>query len=477
LKVRDFVLLLCGLLAGCAQQTRVAPILPGPVQVILPKDPLAAKLRAPASLLRVPAAVEAQGLGPIRVLQLQRPGSGLVDITLLVHYPRASDAAVARVMATALTSSERVIDGTHIAQRSADMGSALLTHSEAGVSWFTLRVLRSELVPAAQLLAAVVRAPLADDKTIDLARQRVRLQVMGLESVAGNLAEARLLGAMYPRDDPLARLWPSLEQLAAVSVAKVQAFQRRWYRPDDSVIILSGDFDAQVVNVLSSAFSGWQASSQGAVGWTSFTRPLETGPRLLIEARSAAAQVEVRVGLPGPDIRSSDYPAMRVLVSLLGGGPSGRLFKDLRERQGLTYSVSAGLWRRGLLVISLAMAHDKFAAAVSAVQQHLQSLVDSPPAAAEVDQVKRRLAAELAVAVETTDDLAGLGIELARSGLPADFLSRLQARIQRITAADIRRVIAKYLGANPTVVAVGNEPELRRDLRRLLPDLASAGQG
>jgi len=459
--------------AACAGPARQAPIVPRKISVILPDDPLAVKFRHDTALLPVSSGSETRLQNGIRILQLRRAGSGLVDVSLMVRYPLTENAALAGVTANAVARETREVAGVTLGQRSAELGSALGVQTGLGATWFTFRVLKTDALQAAKLLNRMIDLPLSDADGIREARRRYRLiQVTNLAQ-ADYLANRRLLQTMYGADDPLARIWLDADAVAAIDTDAVTAFQRRWYRPEHMVLIVAGDLVAGFIDGLKK-FAGRQPV-QGVPPLQPllFHPPLLERPRLVIVDRPKAAQVEVRLGLPGPDIHAPDYPAMRVLSELLGGGSAGRLFKDLRARQGLTYDVSAQLWRQGLLVVSMAMAHEKFAAALSALLQHLQALRATAPSVRELQQVKYRLAARLALAGENTDALEEMGIGLGRSGLPATFAGSLQAGIAAVTVADIQRVIDRYLTARASIVAVGDKRVLRESVARFLPELAA----
>jgi predicted Zn-dependent peptidase len=108
--------------------------------------------------------------------------------------------------------------------------------------------------------------------------------------------------------------------------------------------------------------------------------PAEPGPatasrgtRVLVE--KGTQQAHVLMGYLGPSLAGADYAAVKVLSAVLGGGMSGRLFVELRERQGLAYSLGTiNPTRHGpaFMVAYLGTARENVGAAEAGMRRELE---------------------------------------------------------------------------------------------------------
>src|SRR5207342_1823811 len=117
------------------------------------------------------------------------------------------------------------------------------------------------------------------------------------------------------------------------------------YRPDRMVLAVSGQVPRDnVIRAAERLFRGIPAAT--VVAASAPVPPPPRGVRDVVER--PAQQAQVMVGYIAPGLTDPDYPAVRVLGMLLGGGMSGRLFAELRDRRGLAYQVGVlGTYRTG----------------------------------------------------------------------------------------------------------------------------------
>ena len=111
--------------------------------------------------------------------------------------------------------------------------------------------------------------------------------------------------------------------------------------------------------------------------------------RWVVERSAPPAQIVV--GFLGPRLLDADYPAVKVLVAVMGGGQAGRLLREIRERRGLAYSVSAQNPSRrapSAIVSYLGTEAVNIEAAESALRQEIDRLRHEPPTADELVRAK-----------------------------------------------------------------------------------------
>ncbi|MCW3797909.1 insulinase family protein [Sphingomonas sp. BN140010] len=246
----------------------------------------------------------------------------------------------------------------------------------------------------------------------------------------------------------------SIEELDAATIDDVRAFHATYYRPDNAVLVVSGNFDPAQLN-------GWVDSYFAPI-----KRPATRIPRVTAAepARTAARTytvTEPNTPLPAvvmsflvPPSRSPDSAPLEVLQTILASGDSSRLDEALiRTRLATDADIYAEEKQStGLFAPYAILAGGKTVAEVEAVlRRELARLAREPVTAAELTEARNELTTAALKERETVD---GKAVALARGVLidndPRAADERLAA-IARVSAADVQRVAAKYLDANRAV--------------------------
>jgi predicted Zn-dependent peptidase len=184
-------------------------------------------------------------------------------------------------------------------------------------------------------------------------------------------------------------------------------------------------------------------------------------------------QTNLVVGTQAIKRTDPDYFGLTVMNKVIGGGPTGRLFRHLREAKGYTYGAYSNIDAprfRGTWVASTEVRTEVTDAALSDLLDELRQARDVKVPAAELADAKRSLVASFALTLESTQALLNNAITRYRYGLPADYWDRYPERIMAISDADVQSMAKKYLDPSRVqVVAVGNGEAIARALRKLGP--------
>ena len=206
---------------------------------------------------------------------------------------------------------------------------------------------RREHLPAAiALVGDLLRRPAFPAEALAEWKQQsltaIEQQRKEPEAVVGNTL-ARL-GNPYPRGDVrYARTFDELvEDVKAVEIEQVRDHHRRFYGARKGEFGAAGDMDVDAVrNALMAAFGDWT----DGMPFVRVPNPLVPVPpaRLLLPAPDKQnATMLVHLSVPMSDI-DVDYPALMMANHLLGSGGSSRLWKRIREAEGLSYDVRSGM--------------------------------------------------------------------------------------------------------------------------------------
>lgn len=239
------------------------------------------------------------------------------------------------------------------------------------------------------------------------------------------------------------------------------AYYRRFYRPDNAILIVAGDIGAEEVLALAKQTYGQVAVSEAADSGRK--RVVEPEIRAARQVRLADAKVEqpstqrAFIVPSHTTAEGNEAFALEVLAQILGGSATSRLYRALVMESG--HAVSAGAWywndaldmgQFGVYAIpSEGIALDALDAAIEVVMATArEKLVD----AKELERAKTRLIADMVYAQDSQTHLARIyGSTLTTGGEIAD-VAEWPARIRAVSAEEIRAVATKYLLPGRAVV-------------------------
>nr|WP_315465177.1 pitrilysin family protein [uncultured Rhodoferax sp.] len=176
----------------------------------------------------------------------------------------------------------------------------------------------------------------------------------------------------------------------------------------------------------------------------------------------ASAQAHVLVGQPGFKRHDPDFFALTVGNHILGGGGfTARLTEEVREKRGLTYSVSSFFapgMHAGAFTIALQTRPDQAEQALSLVREVVSKFVKEGPTEKELQAAKDNLIGGFALRIDSNKKLLDNVSNIAWNGLPLDYLDTWTQEVERLTVADVRAAMARTLQPARMVTVVLGAP-------------------
>ena len=264
--------------------------------------------------------------------------------------------------------------------------------------------------------------------------------------------------ASYPEGHPYS--WSgigSMEDLSAASLADVEAFFRRYYVPNNAVVTVAGDVDADSVYRTVQRYFGWIPRGEPVARPSVPIPPIPANEYVTLEDRVTLPQVNLiwrttRAYAPGD-------AAMTALASILTQGKNSRLFRRLVYEEQIAQDVSAFNYSRllsGDLLLTVTgrenVALDRLEAAVL---EEVQKLAGAAPTAEELQRVKSAVETQLIGGLETLETRADLLNSYYYYTGDADHVAEVLAEYRALTPADIQAAARDYLaGKNRVVISI-----------------------
>jgi len=305
-----------------------------------------------------------------------------------------------------------------------------------------------------EILADCLIAPAFTPQEVERQRRTLIEDILAQDDNLGSVVMRLFNRTMFSRHPYGMDALGGVNSVAAVTRAQLVQYYRRHYSPSDLVLAVVGDVDPEQVTArFRQLFGGERRRAQGEPRVP--LEPRRTSPQeafLLVKKE----QAHMVVGYPGTTLRSKDRHALEVLTTALSG-QGGRLFTELRDRQGLAYQVGAysqeGL-EPGYVAIYVATSPDKIPQALAGIEQQLERVRQRPLSRAELGRVQRYLVGSYEISLQRRGMLASYLAFNECYGLGYRAYSRYAPSILAVTAADVQRVARKFLVDSRRVVAV-----------------------
>jgi zinc protease len=275
-----------------------------------------------------------------------------------------------------------------------------------------------------------------------------------------------IAAAMYPPTHPYS--WPvigSMKDLDAAPVEAVKEFFRLYYAPNNATLSIAGDFDVAKTKSLIAKYFGEIPRGRA------FTRPvvpptvMTTEKRLVFEDRVQVPRLYLTWPVVG--MQSDDRLALDVLASILTGPRTARLTKELVYDRQWASAIGAGNYtaeNTGQFEISITPRPGFTLAQLELATDSILARIKRDGVTA--DEVKRALAPNELAFVRNLESNLGKAFSLATSQTffndPAYDFTTTYARLQAVTADDVKRVATQYLTPGRVVlsaVPVGRKAE------------------
>jgi predicted Zn-dependent peptidase len=320
---------------------------------------------------------------------------------------------------------------------------------------FYVTVLDQHLPLAADLLSDILLHPLFAAEDIDRERSVVLQEFRMVEDTPDDLIHdlfAERVWAGHPLGRPILG---DKKIILGLAREKILAYFVEEYCPARITIAAAGRLEhAELIELFGKSFVDFRRPCATRDGG----RPPALTPRVeLID--KPLEQVHFVLGGPGLQQDAPERYTLYLLNTIVGGSMSSRLFQEVRERQGLVYSIysgNAGFRDCGLFYVYAGTEPANFPKVLGLVTEELRKVKRSGVTADELARAKEHLKGSLMLSLESTSSRM---TRLAKQELYFGqyfTLDEILAAIDRVAPADMEALISTLLDRGPlSLVALG----------------------
>ena len=360
------------------------------------------------------------------------------------------DWGASHLMALSWTKGAGALDARAIS--SITEGSAAGMDGFSGRSTLGLQLtgLSKDFGKLSELFTQVLLTPTFPEEELGHAKRVVVESLRSLEDHSSQLCSRLFLESLFEKHAYGKIIYGSEASLKALNSERLKAFHRKWLKPENLVISVSG-------NVKKSGFESWVVELEKQalkILGNSPAQPLPKigdepalkGPRWA-EKSLKREQTHIIVGGLGTRINESDRHAIRLMQTILAG-QSGRLFIELREKKSLAYTVSPMNFEgieRGYIGTYIACSPQKKEEALAGIKTVLEVLAERGPSPSEMKRAKEFSLGRRAMDLQSDSAIAGhYGLEAVYK-MPHLTDAEIVKRIEGITGREVQNACRKYL--------------------------------
>ncbi len=362
---------------------------------------------------------------------------------------------LARVLEESITKGTEQRDGRALSDAFDALGA--MHGSGAGVetTTFTCTVLPEYFEQAVALHAEFLRTPTFPQDMLDVCLELTRQEHLALQDDPQELAGKYLSRQVY---GPILGRHGLGEPETIDSITRddlVNHWRSRFHSGRMQVCVAGAVEPRRVAEVFERHFA--QFGSPEPSGRDHYR--LEFTPKTTHHTKELE-QEHIGICFPGVYVTADDYPTQRVMIGILAGGMSARLFTEVRERQGLVYWVSA--WQEsprgsGMIFLGASTTPERCAKTYQTLLREVDRLSEDLTRE-ELDRVVTGIAAKTETRRYTTRALCGeLADDLFHYGRPVPIAEKLDL-VRAVTIEDVKRFLEEHPRDRLSVVTLGPRP-------------------
>ena len=295
-----------------------------------------------------------------------------------------------------------------------------------------------------ELLAEMLLAPTYPE--IDSERDVVLEEIAMYEDEPQDRVHDILAGAVFGEHPLGRRVLGEAEVIASIPVPDISAYHQARYTGANVVVGAAGHLDHERIVELAERLVSPGTGENG--GPTGAARPADTARLRFYEKDTE--QYHICFGAPGISREDERRYGLAVLDSIFGGSTSSRLFREVREKRGLAYSVGSyneQYTDSGLVATYVGTREDNVEEACAIIGAELERLRTEPVSGEELARAKENVKGRLVLSSEST---AARMTRISRAtlfDLPIDSLDEMLAKVDAVEVDQLTELAAELYGA------------------------------
>ena len=261
------------------------------------------------------------------------------------------------------------------------------------------------------------------------------------------------------------------KSIRAVTVADLKDFHARYVLPCRARVSIVGDVTREQASNIAAQLLGRLPQGKNCPALPEVAKVSALTQAVSENIPFNAVQAQIYIGQPGIKRSDPDFITLVVANHILGGsGFSSKLTQEVREKRGLTYGIYSSFSpgaQAGAFTINVTTRPDQAGQALKVSLDVLKDFVENGPTEQELATAKANLLGGFPLMFDSNEKLLGQVANIARNGLPLDYLDKWPLLVEAVTVEQIKaamqrviqpdRLVTVVLGADSSVKEVSQE--------------------
>ncbi|MBN2183524.1 MAG: insulinase family protein [Sedimentisphaerales bacterium] len=336
----------------------------------------------------------------------------------------------------------------------------------------SMSVLKEDIDTALAIFADVLMNPAFPEDKIELDKIQHRSSIDRRNDDMSQIASREYQKLIYGPQSVYARQ-TEYATINNITRDDLVAFHNKYYHPNNMMLAVWGDFDTkQMIKKIEQAFKDWEKVEveQAPMPEVKY----EFRPSVNVVSKEDVHQSSIYMGHIGGLMSDPDYFPLILMNQILGSGFTSRLFKNVRSREGLAYSVSgnygSGYDHPGVFFVRCQTKCESTVYAIRAMSEEVKKMTEAEVTDEELSLARERFLNTFVFNFASKGQIIRRLMTYEYYGYPEDFLQKTKANIEKVTKADILRVARKHLQPDKMqILAVGRPEDFDQPLSVLGP--------
>ncbi len=310
----------------------------------------------------------------------------------------------------------------------------------------SMNCLKQDFNDVFNVFVDVLQNPAFREDKIELAKKQEDTSIARRNDEISDVAAREATFLAYGRQNPYARI-PEYSTVAAVTRDDLVNWHARFVNASNIILGVVGDFDPVTMEAtLRKVFEPMPKGKLAPDPKVEFT---PAKPGYYFVEKGDVNQSAIRMVTLGIERRNPDYFAVTVMNEVFGGGFASRLFRNIRTKLGLAYSVGGGVGANfdhpGIAEIAMGTKIGTTGEAIHALDDQISSLAKTPPTEDELKLAKDSILNSFVFNFDSPNKVLRERMAYEFYHYPPDFLEMYRAGVEKVTIADVARVAQKYI--------------------------------
>ncbi len=396
----------------------------------------------------------------VKLMIQEIPDSGVVGAEIIIKAGAIEEIetlpGVISLIQQLILKGETGPEGMSLSMLAEEDGSILEVTAEPDMARITLLSPRESFNKNFRRLVNNIKKPPFSDDALKKERERL------IEAITSNQSAFQIIREIFlkhfyryhPYRQPVYGTKSTAER---ISMEMLEEFHRKYYVGNRISVAIVGDVQGRkMMDFAREQLEEIPARHQRMVDipW----EPVGQEKRLYLMTSSNNAWVFV--GFPAPSVKSPDYPAMLILSTVLGEGLSSRLFIELREKEGLAYTLSSHypqLEGPSHLILFVVTDQRNLGRSRRKLFGEINKIKKDGITGEELEAARMKILSRHLLGRQTAQQVASRMAFYSSLGLGKSYDDTIMRRVEGVTADQVRNVARKYL-QNYTVLLIESVP-------------------